>query len=46
LSTEVHRREHAAFPVLLRSEHHVSTGEKRGRPSRSITTESLAKMVD
>ena len=27
-------------------DHVVSTGEKRGRPSRSITTETLTKTVD
>ena len=27
-------------------DHLVSTGEKRGRPSRSITTETLARTVD
>jgi hypothetical protein len=32
--------------MFSRSEHLVSTGEKRGRLSRSITTETLAKMVD
>src|SRR5436305_15172870 len=46
LGPDFHRLDRTSLRLAHLLDHLVSTGEKRRRPSRSFTTETLAKTID